>query len=227
MGERNNSTDLTYDPSTGTWVPSSSTSNNTGNSSSSNSSSSSQPSTPQPSPPQTGNPSYDAYVQGEADKQYIKAEFNALTGELRVNPTSTTICIKVNDTIRIEGLGRYLSGLYFVSGVTRSLSADEGYTHSFQLIKNGFGSGKGFTPEASEIQSRTAEVVLSAPGYKVGDTVKIVGADAVYSNASDGVKVPEWVKQKTLTIKQISEDKSRVLLMPINSWTYVKYIQKV
>ena len=68
---------------------------------------------------------------------------------------------------------------------------------------------------------------LENTSFAKGDSIKIVGDGAVYSNASAGVKVPNWVKQKTLTVQQVSSDGTRVLLQPINSWTYVKYVQKV
>ena len=165
----------------------------------------------------------------EADKEYIEYEFNILTGELVITSTEKTIRINVNDTVKLEGLGNYLSGQYFVKSVKRSLSKDGGYTHSLNLIKNGFGNS---VKKAVEIpvpveEPRKEEVPKPAPELKVGDTVKIVGDNAVYSNASDGVRVPNWVKQKTHTIRQISDDKNRVLLKEIFSWTYVKFIQKV
>ena len=72
-----------------------------------------------------------------------------------------------------------------------------------------------------------APVIIFACGWFGGwILMKIVG-DAVYSNAHDGVKVPEWVKKKTLTVDGISKDGTRVRLMPIWSWTYIKYVQKV
>ena len=63
--------------------------------------------------------------------------------------------------------------------------------------------------------------------FTVGDKVKIVGDDAVYSNASDGVKVPDWVKEQILTIDALSSDGTRARLNPIWSWTYTKFLQKV
>lgn len=163
----------------------------------------------------------------EADKEYIEYEFNILAGELVITSTEKTIRINVNDTVKLEGLGNYLSGLYFVKSIKRSLSKDGGYTHSLNLIKNGFGNSVKKAVEIPVEEPRKEEVPKTTPELKVGDTVKIVGDDAVYSNASDGVKVPNWVKQKTHTIRQISDDKNRVLLKEIFSWTYVKFIQKV
>ena len=218
-GGRQSHTHLTYDPKTGTWVPSTPQ----------DSSGTKPPLPPNKTPAKsnTGSPNTSKNVdtQKEADKEYIEAEFNVLTGEMRVTPTKKSIRIQVNDTLRIEGLGKYLSGLYFVSAISRTLNKDDGYSHSFSLIKNGFGDSVKKAPPEEE--TRKEEVEKQSPEFKVGDTVKIVGDDAVYSNAHDGVKVPAWVKKKTLTIRQVSDDKTRVLLMPILSWTYVKFVQKV
>ena len=63
--------------------------------------------------------------------------------------------------------------------------------------------------------------------FKVGDKVKIVGDNATYANAYDGVKVPNWVKQQVLTVDAISSDGNRARVNPIWSWTYVKYLKLV
>lgn len=224
-GSRSSARSLVYDPKTGQWSPStatspSSTSSATGafDKKDSNGDDSS------PTTKKSGDSSSNVDTRKEAEKEYIEAEFNILTGEMRLTPTTKSIRIKVNDTVKIEGLGKYLSGLYFVSAISRKIDASSGYTHSLTLIRNGFGSS---VKESLDTETRKDEVVKEAPEYKVGDFVKIVGEDAVYSNAHEGVKVPEWVKGETLTIQQISDDKTKVLLMPIFSWTYVKYIQKL
>lgn len=211
---------LTYNPTTGKWEPSNSTSKYTGNNNTQNNTSGSG------TKPPTNTGSSPSNPKNNADKNYIATEFNILSGELKVTPTSKSIRVRVNDTVNIVGLGKYLSGLYFVSSVKRSVSAEGGYTHSFRLLKNGFGEVKEYSVD-TQTNTRKEEVVIKSSELQVGDSVKVVGEDAVYSNAHDGVKVPEWVKKKTLTISQISEDRTRVLLMPIYSWTYVKYIQKV
>lgn len=215
-------TDLAYDPTTGTWVPS------TPSSSGSTTTTPKKSTTPPKNSSSSTGSSQKSNVdtQKKADKEYIEAEFNVLTGEMTVTPTEKSIRIKVNDTVRIEGLGKYLSGLYFVSAVKRTLTASDGYTHTFSLRKNGFGDSVK-SASSYESQTRKEEVSKQASDLKVGDSVKIVGDNAVYSNAHDGVKVPKWVKKKTLTVDAISSDGTRVRLMPIFSWTYIKYVQKV
>ena len=225
-------TSYTYDPKTGNWVP-------TTVSGGSDTTTPSDSTKPTPSDSATGsvnNVSSNTNSSEKAEKEYIETEFNVLTGNLTVTPTEKSIRIKINDTIKIEGIGKYLSGLYFVSAITRNLSKDGGYTHSFTLIKNGFGDSikqaqvTEDTNTGTDIpteETRPEEVQKEPTEFKVGDSVKIVGDDAVYSNAHDGVKVPNWVKKKTLTVQQVSSDGTRVLLMPIYSWTYIKYVQKV
>lgn len=183
-------------------------------------------STPPSSTPNSSSNSGSSKVDSKkkADKQYIYTEFNTLSGELVLTSTEKSIRIKVNDTIKIVGLGKYLSGLYFVESIRRTLNKDTGYTHTLTLFKNGFGDS--LKKKQSETETRKSEVSKRPADFKVGDTVRIVGDKATYSNAHEGVKVPAWVKKKDLTIKQISEDGSRVRLMPINSWTYTSNIQK-
>lgn len=213
-GGRPQKTNMAYDPKTGLWVPA------TSNDSNKTTTTSKKSTTKTPS----GGKSKNVDTKKKADKEYIEAEFNVLTGELSITPTEKSIRIKVNDTVRLEGLGKYLSGLYFVAAVRRTLSSEDGYSHTLSLIKNGFGDS---VKPPQESSTRKEEVPKKAPDLKVGDSVRIVGDDAVYSNAHDGVKVPAWVKKKTLTVDGISSDGTRVRLMPIFSWTYIKYVQKV
>lgn len=205
---------LVYDPKTGKWVPASPT----------NESGQTQPTTTETKT--VAEPSTTSKVDSKtaAQKEYIEAEFNTLTGDLVLTSTEKSIRIKVNDTIKIEGLGKYLSGLYFVTSIRRTLNKDSGYTHTLSLLKNGFGSSLKKVQVVQE--TRKEEVPKSSPEIKIGDSVRIVG-DAYYTNASAGVKVPEWVKKKTLTVDGISKDGTRVRLMPIFSWVYLKDVQKV
>lgn len=214
-GSRASNVQLVYDPATQSWVPTSPTNEN------------GQTSNPTTKTNQeVAEPSTTSKVDSKtaAQKEYIEVEFNTLTGDLTLTSTEKSIRIKVNDTIKVEGLGKYLSGLYFVTSIKRTLNKDSGYTHTLSLLKNGFGSS--LKKAQKVVETRKAEVPKPSPEIKVGDSVKIVG-DAVYSNAHDGVKVPEWVKKKTLTVDGISKDGTRVRLMPIWSWTYIKYVQKV
>lgn len=206
-----------YDPATGTWVPVTTTPTGSGNSSTKK---------PTSSDSETESTASNVDTQKDADKEYIEAELNVLEGELKLTPSVKSIKLKVGDTVRLEGFGKYLSGLYFIYAISRTLNKDSGYSHTFTVLKNGFGDTIK-SSSTSEEETRKEEVAIITPEFTVGDTVKIVGDDAIYSGAHEGVKVPEWVKKKTLTIKRFNSDKTKVHLSPIDSWTYLKYIQKV
>lgn len=172
----------------------------------------------------------------DAEKEYIDIEFNTLTGEISLLPTKENMKLKVGDTINLKGVGKYLSGLYFISEIKRTLSNDGGYSMSITVYKNGFGDSLKSSSSATNTSPPPAStgrppqadtnknVVTNA--IKVGSKVKIIG-DAIYSNAHEGVKVPEWVKNQTLTVDALSEDGNRARLDPIFSWTYIKYLKIV
>lgn len=219
-------TEMVYDPVTKQWVIKSAT-NSTGLSIDTTS----QTSTIVP----TSDPMSGVARKVAADKEFIDIEFNTLTGDLNLLATKKSIKVVINDTIKIEGLGKYLSGLYFVSSIKRTIDSSSGYSQSFSLTKTGFGNTlktytiapptppAGGTPD----DGRDTEIPKDTSPYKVGDKIKIIASDAVYSNYHDGVRVPNWVKELTHTVDAVSADQKRVRLKEIWSWTYIKYIQRV
>lgn len=210
-----------YDPSTQTWVPvSSSSPSDPGGSQGSSGSTAS----PDPSSPSGGLGGSDSQL--EAEKEYIDLEFNTLEGELSVRASTKSIRIRVNDTVQVEGIGKYLSGLYFVSAVTRTIDSSNGYSQSLTLIKTGFGESLKKTSDTSTSAVRYAEIPISAVSPKVGDSIRIVG-DAVYSGKYEGVKVPGWMKKNTFTVGSISSDGAKILLKEADMWIYSMYAQKV
>ena len=124
-GARKESTANVYDPKTGTWVKS--TASNSGGATSKSTSTSTKKT---PSSSSTEKTSISASVSATsktlAEKEYIDVEFNTLTGELSITPTEKSIRIKVNDTVKLEGLGKYLSGQYYVSQVRRTITKEGG-----------------------------------------------------------------------------------------------------
>ena len=204
--------EMVFNPTTRTWVPATS---------SVSVSSTSEETIPDNS---TGNDtSSQVDSQTQSEKEFIEVEFYTLVGEVTVLPSKKTIRIKVGDTVCIEGLGSYLSGNYFVSAIKRTLSSDSGYSQTLTVIKNGFGDSLKKKSVSTDETSRNEEVAKVASAFKEGDSVTIVG-DAIYST---GETVPAWVKEKTLTVSKVSVDGAKVLLMPINSWTFSKYVKKV
>lgn len=210
-------TNLVYDPAQQKWVPSSS-----------DSSDNVAPTSPSSndSKPATGD-STQVNSVGQANKAQAELEYNTLEGDLVLRAKVGVLKITQDTTIELAGVGNYLSGLYYVSAVRYSLDASSGFTMSCTLIKTGFGSSLKAKPAAPVAAVREEVVEKTATAIAVKDSVHIVGNNAVYSNASAGVKVPNWVKQKTLTVQQISKDGTRALVQPINSWTYLKYLEKV
>ena len=124
------SSSYTYDPATGQWTKSttdssSSSSNNTSNSSGGDN--------------LTSSTSDSSSSTGSVEQQYNNIEINTLSGTLSFIVTKETIKLKAGDTVNIQGIGKYLSGSYYVKDVTRQISSS-GYSHSATLIKTDFGS---------------------------------------------------------------------------------------
>ena len=211
-------TNLVYDPAQQKWVPSSSDSSDSVAPATSPSSNDSKPAT---------GDTTQVNAVGQANKAQAELEYNTLEGDLVLRAKVGVLKITQDTTIELAGVGNYLSGLYYVSAVQYSLDASSGFTMSCTLIKTGFGSSLKAKPATPVAAVREEVVEKTATAIAVKDSVHIVGDDAVYSNASAGVKVPNWVKQKTLTVQQISKDGTRALVQPINSWTYLKYLEKV
>ena len=124
------SSSYTYNPATGTWSQSSTTSidissiadkNNSGGDNLTSSSSDKSSST------------------GSVEQKYNTIEMNTLSGTLNFIVTKETIKLKAGDTVKLAGLGKYLSGDYYVKDITRQISSS-GYSHSATLIKTNFGS---------------------------------------------------------------------------------------
>lgn len=127
------SSSYTYDPETGTWSKSTSDDNSSGSSSnSSNKSNSSGDNL-------TSSNSDKNTSTGSVEKQYNTIEINTLSGTLNFIVTEETIKLRAGDTVKINGIGKYLSGNYYVQDVTRQISSN-GYSHSATLIKTDFGN---------------------------------------------------------------------------------------
>lgn len=157
---------MTYDPSTGTWKSSSSSSSGSKSSTkSSTKKSTSSSGSKSPSGNKGGNltstNSDKNTATGSAEKKYNTIEYNTLEGTLNYIATKDTIKLKAGDTVRLEGLGKYLSGLYYVQSVKRNISSS-GYTHSASVIKTDFGDS------VKEISSSSSNT--SNPEKKSGST---------------------------------------------------------
>ena len=140
---------MTYNPETGKWT------RNAG-SSSSNSSSSPKKSSGGGSKKSGGSgdnltskASSRKKSDGKVEKKYNYIEYNTLIGTLSFIVNEKTIKLTAGDTVKLEGLGKYLSGNYFVKDVTRQISTN-GYSHTATLIKTDFGSSLKTTTKSKD-----------------------------------------------------------------------------
>ena len=94
----------------------------------------------------SGKDSSSAGNDGNKDSSSSKAkekcneiDYYNLQGTLNYIATPSTIKIKAGDTIKINGLGKYLSGKYYVVSVKRTIDSG-GYSHSAEVVRMNFGS---------------------------------------------------------------------------------------
>jgi len=131
----------TYNPKTGKWTKSSNSNSSTTKNSSSGSATSSSGSS---SGSTSGNSNLTASNSdsnssaGSTEKKYNYIEINTLSGTLNYIVNEETIKLKAGDTVKLNGLGKYLSGKYYVQDVTRQISSN-GYSHSATAIRTDFG----------------------------------------------------------------------------------------
>ena len=143
------SSSYNYDPKTGEWTKTTSNSGSSSKSSGSSKSSSSSGSSSSSSSSNSSNSSKGDNLsssssnknesKGSVEKKYNTIEINTLNGTLNFIVTEETIKLKAGDTVKLQGLGKYLSGNYYVKDITRQIS-NNGYSHSATLIKTDFGN---------------------------------------------------------------------------------------
>lgn len=183
---------MTYDPQTGKWTKnggsgsSSSNSNKRSSSSSSNSKSGDN---------LTASSSSKNDSSGQVEKKYNYIEVNTLSGTLNFIVNEDTIKLKAGDTVKLNGLGKYLSGNYYVKDITRQISSS-GYSHSATLIKTDVGSSLK-TSTKSKDKKKPVKKVTSSPSkstaqrtytVKKGDCLWNI-AKKFYGNGSAYTKI--------------------------------------
>lgn len=146
---------MTYDPQTGKW-----TKNGSG-SSSSNSNNKSSSSNSKSGDNLTASSSSKNDSSGQVEKKYNYIEVNTLSGTLNFIVNEDTIKLKAGDTVKLNGLGKYLSGNYYVKDITRQISSS-GYSHSATLIKTDVGSSLK-TSTKSKDKKKPVKKVTSSP----------------------------------------------------------------
>lgn len=175
------SSSYNYDPKTGEWTKttsnsgSSSKSSGSSKSSSSSGSSSSNSSNSSKGDNLSSSSSNKNESKGSVEKKYNTIEINTLNGTLNFIVTEETIKLKAGDTVKLQGLGKYLSGNYYVKDITRQIS-NNGYSHSATLIKTDFGNSlktvsktsakKNSTKKSTKKSSTTKKKVSSSSSSK-------------------------------------------------------------
>lgn len=76
-------------------------------------------------------------AKGKTTKKVNTKTLRTLEGSLNYLANENTIKIRPRDTIKLNNLGKYLSGKYYVSEVTRTIS-NSGYSQSAKVIKTNF-----------------------------------------------------------------------------------------
>ena len=169
---------MTYDPQTGKWTKngggsSSSKSNKSGSKSSSNSKSGDN---------LTASSSSKNDSSGQVEKKYNYIEVNTLSGTLNFIVNEDTIKLKAGDTVKLNGLGKYLSGNYYVKDITRQISSS-GYSHSATLIKTDVGSSLK-TSTKSKDKKKPVKKVTSSPSKSTAErTYTVKKGDCLWNIA--------------------------------------------
>ena len=76
--------------------------------------------------------------QAKSDKTLRNQEKNTLTGDAEIYPTPG---ILPDQKVKLNGLGKNYSGLYYVESVTIDIDGTSGIAMSLSLSKNGIGDG--------------------------------------------------------------------------------------
>lgn len=171
------SSSYTYDPKTGKWTKHTTTSSSSSGGGSKNNSNNNKTSTTSGSSNLTSSNSNKNSSTGSTEKKYNYIEINTLSGTLNFIVTEETIKLKAGNTVKLKGLGSYLSGNYYVQDLTRQISSN-GYSHSATLIKTDF--GKSLKTSTSTTAKKTAKKTPKKQ-KKVASTPKASSAKRTYT----------------------------------------------
>ena len=180
------SSSYNYDPKTGEWTKTTSNSGSSSKSSDSSKSSSSSGSSSSSSSNSSNSSKGDNLSssssnknesKGSVEKKYNTIEINTLNGTLNFIVTEETIKLKAGDTVKLQGLGKYLSGDYYVKDITRQIS-NNGYSHSATLIKTDFGES---LKTASKTSAKKNSTTKDSTKKKVSSSSSSKSAQRTYT----------------------------------------------
>ena len=137
-------------------------------------------------------------VKTDAKTKAKKFEFKNLQGELELTPTLKNFSIVRGSTIHLTGVGKYLSGFYFVTARTISVSNSGALTIKLKVVKTKFGDslkGEKPLPEVKTIDTMgsvdggSADGESSSSGSSSSSSFSDVGAEESSHTYSDGTPV--------------------------------------
>lgn len=148
--------------------------------------------------------------KGTVEKKVNKKTIRTLEGSLKVLVTNSTLKIKVGDTIYLRGLGKFLSGKYYVSAVERTLDGSNGYSQTCTVIKTNF--RKTIKISASKSEKKTK---VKASKTQVND-MNVAGSAAKKKRKIVAVKskddeISASIAEKSVLHKQHVVDKGETL----------------
>ena len=191
------SSSYTYDPKTGKWTQNTSDNKSSSSKSSTNNSNKETTSTTTSGGDNlTSSNSDSTSSEGSVEKKYNTIELNTLSGTLNFIVTKETIKLRAGDTVKIKGIGKHLSGNYYVQDVTRQIGSN-GYSHSATLIRTDFGkslktnttsTGKSTTQERQISSTPTSSNATRTYTVKKGDCLWKIAKD-YYGDGSQYPKI--------------------------------------
>lgn len=125
--------------------------------------------------------------QENADQQAKKFTYKNLEGEIELTPTKKNFSILAGSTIHLAGVGKYLSGFYYVMSRKISLSNNGAMSITLQVTRTNFGDslkgekplpeqetvdliGDGGSSDGSSSSGESAETYSESPPYDAGDS---------------------------------------------------------
>jgi LysM repeat protein len=176
----------TYNPATGKWTKTSSSSSSSSRSSGNdNTTSKTTNSSASGKENLTASTSDSDSSTGSVEQKYNYIEINTLEGTLSYIVTPETIKLKAGDTVKIKGIGSYLSGNYYVKDVTRQISSN-GYQHSATIIRTDFGNSLKVSTTTTSKKVEVAEekkVESPKPATSTARTYTVKKGDCLWNIA--------------------------------------------
>lgn len=171
---------MTYNPQTGKWTRNSGggSSSSSGKKSSNKSNNSSKGSGDNLSSKSSSKNT----SGGKVEKKYNYIEVNTLSGTLNFIVNEETIKLKAGDTVKLKGLGKYLSGNYYVKDITRQISSN-GYSHAATLIKTDVGASLKTKTKSKDKKKPTKQVKSSNSKDNAKRTYTVKKGDCLWNIA--------------------------------------------